>query len=148
MTDPRIERMAGCWELVDATLTLPDGSVQRPWGEPPNGRIICTSAGEFSAHVSKSQRAKFADEWPTPEEKQTAYDDHIAYFGEIMRLDDESSTMISYVRGATNASWIGGEQLRYIEAIDDERFTLRAPTVTLGGLDFVARFVWARSGRR
>jgi hypothetical protein len=147
MTLAQTEALAGCWDLVEATFTTPDGTVVRPWGDSPTGRFILTTAGEFSAHVMRSSRPKFHADQPTPEEKQQAYADCISYFGEILRVDEKDKTLVSFVRGATNANWVGGEQVRYFDVEENDRMTLRTPPLPFGGIEVIGRLVWARRSK-
>ncbi len=144
MVDELIQKLAGCWDLVEAHFMRPDGTKTEPWGPLPTGMFIVTQKGEFSAHVTRTRRNRFASEQPTPEEKQRAYDDCLSYFGQIIRFDAETGTFTSRVIGATNANWVGGEQLRYFDIRDDDHIVLRTPPLALAGVELVGTLVWTR----
>jgi Lipocalin-like domain len=146
MENERICWLAGCWDLVECTFTAGDGTARVPWGAAPIGVLLVTPSGELSAHVGRRDRAPFAGEHPTPDEKQQAYDDYFSYFARIVRVDDEASTFVTAVDGATNPDWIGGEQLRYLEVEDDSTIVLRTPPLALAGSEVVGRLVWRRRG--
>ena len=140
----RIHWLAGCWDLVEGTFTAGDGTVRTPWGASPIGVLIVTPSGELSAHGGRSDRALFAREHPTPDEKQRVYDDYVSYFGRIVRVDDEAGTMVTAVDGATDPGWIGGEQVRYLEIEDHDHIVLRTPPLALAGSEVVGRMAWTR----
>jgi len=146
MENERIRWLAGCWDLVECTFTAADGTVQAPWGTAPVGVLLVTPSGELSAHLGRRDRAPFAGEYPTPGEKQQAYDDSFSYFARIVRVDDEAGTFVSAVDGSTNPDWIGGEQLRYLDIEGDDSIVLRTPPLALAGSDVVGRMVWRRRG--
>jgi hypothetical protein len=141
---PRIDWLAGCWDLAESTFTAHDGTVTTPWGVDPSGVLIVTSCGELSAHGGRRGRAPFAAENPTPDEKQQAYDDYFSYFARIVSVDDEAGTILNAIDGSTNPGWIGTEQLRYLDIIDDDHIVLRTPPLALGGYTVVARMLWRR----
>jgi hypothetical protein len=140
----RIGWLAGCWDLVEVTFTSADGTLRTPWGPAPTGILLVTSSGEFSAHGGRADREHFADEYPTPAEKQKAYDDYFSYFARIVRVDDERGTILLAVDGATDPDWIGSEQLRYLDIEDDDTIALRTDPLALGGAEVVGRMAWKR----
>lgn len=133
MADELIQRLAGCWDLVEAHIMRSDATKIEPWGPSPTGMFIATQKGELSVHGMRTKRNRFASEQPTPEEKQRAYDDCLGYCGQIIRVDSEAGTLTTRVIGATNANWVGGEQLRYYEIRDDDHIVLRTPPLAYAG---------------
>jgi hypothetical protein len=142
--DERIRWLAGCWDLVECTFTAADGTVRTPWGDAPVGVLLVTPAGDLSAHGGRADRAPFEGDHATPAEKQQAYDDYFSYFARIVRVDDDAGTIVSAVEGATDPGWIGTEQLRYLDIIDDDRIVLRTPPLALAGSEVVGRMLWRR----
>jgi len=140
----RIRWLAGCWDLVESTFTDDDGAVRTPWGAAPAGVLLVTPAGELAAHGGRRDRAPFAGEHPTPEEERRAYDDYFSYYGRIVRVDDEAGTFVTAVEGATDPSWIGTEQLRYLDVEDENNIALRTGPLALDGSMVVGRFAWRR----
>jgi hypothetical protein len=140
----RIGWLAGCWDLVECAFTAADGAVRTPWGAAPSGVLLVTPSGELAAHGGRSGRATFAGEHPTSGEKAQAYDDYFSYYGRIVRIDDEAGTFVTAVDGATDPTWIGGEQLRYLDIEDDDTIVLRTPALALAGSSVSGRFVWRR----
>jgi len=137
--------LAGCWDLVEAAFTRPDGTTFEPWGPEPAGTFIVTLRGDFSAHVMRRSRERFASELqPAPDEKQRAYDEYLGYFGEVEKLDAQTGTLTLRVGGAINPNWVGGEQVRHVEVIDDDHIVLRTPPISIGGTELVGKLAWAR----
>ncbi len=62
MTDDLIQKLADCWDLVDAHFTTSESTTIEPWGPSPTGMFVMTRKGEFSAHVMRTKRSKFVSE--------------------------------------------------------------------------------------
>jgi hypothetical protein len=144
----RITWLAGCWDLVESTFTAGDGAVLAPWGAAPIGVLLVTRAGDLSAHGGRRDRAVFAGEQPTPDEKQRVYDDYFSYHGRIVSIDDQAGRLVTMVEGATDPAWIGSEQLRYLDIEDDDSIVLRTPPLVMAGSVVVGRFAWRRRTAR
>jgi hypothetical protein len=144
MSHKRLGFLKGSWDLLEATFTASDGSVHMPWGPSPIGIGLITESGDFSAHVMRAHRDRFASEDPTPTEKQRVYDDYFSYFGRILRFDDVEGTMISQVGGASNPNWTGGEQVRYLDIEDQDHIVFRTPPLAFAGTKLVGRLRWQR----
>ena len=142
----RIGWLAGCWDLVAITFTGADGSLQTPWGPDPIGVLLVTTSGALSAHGGRRDRRPFAGEYPTPDEKQQAYDDYFSYFARIVRIDEEAGTLVSAVDGATDPGWVGTEQLRFLDIEGHDGIVLRTAPLALGGVEVVGRMTWRRRG--
>jgi hypothetical protein len=97
MSEKQLDFLKGTWDLLEATFTTHDGSLQMPWGPSPIGMALISESGDFSAHVMRARRARFVSDHPTPAEKQQAYDDYFSYFGRILRLEDAEGTIVSRV---------------------------------------------------
>ncbi len=65
-------------------------------------------------------------------------------FGEVIRVDSSAGTFTSRVLGATNANWVGGEQLRYFEMRDNDYVVLRTPPLAYAGVELVGTLAWAK----
>lgn len=136
--------LAGSWELLEARFVAPDGSTQMPWGPSPIGMAVFAPSGDFAAHLMRAGRERFASRRPTPDEKRQSYEDYFSYFGRIVRFDDAERRMTSRVLGASNANWVGGEQIRYLEIEDQDHIVFRTPLVPMGGTTVVGRLRWQR----
>ena len=137
------ESMLGVWELVEAKFETSDGNVIEPYGPKPLGLGILTEDGHLSGQLMRAGRSKFAGEMPTPEEKQKAYDDYLAYYGRFS-IDEEKGIMTTVVEGATNANWVGTKQVRYYEFEGDNFVILRTPPLKRSGLELVGTLAWKR----
>ena len=144
MSHKQLGLLKGSWDLLEATFTDPDGSVQMPWGPSPIGIVLIAESGDFSAHVMRAHRDRFVSEHPTAAEKQRVYDDYSSYFGRILRFDDVEGTMISQVGGASNPNWTGGEQVRYLDIEDQDHIVFRTPPLAFAGTELVGRLRWQR----
>jgi Lipocalin-like domain len=147
MSDEKLGFLKGSWDLLEATFTASDGSIQMPWGPSPVGIGLISESGDFSAHVMRAHRDRFAADHPTPAEKHQAYDDYFSYFGRILRFDGAEGIMISRVEGASNPNWIGGEQVRYLDIEDQDHIVFRTPPVSFAGTKLVGRLRWQRRRR-
>jgi len=144
MSNERLRFLNGSWDLLEATFTAPDGSIQMPWGPSPIGIALIAESGDFSAHLMRAERGRFGADHPTPAEKQKAYDDYFSYFGRILRFEDAGATVITRVQGASDPNWIGSEQVRYLDIEDQDHIVLRTPPLSLGGTKVVGRLRWHR----
>lgn len=144
MSQKQLDFLKGAWDLLEATFTARDGSIRMPWGPSPIGMGLITESGDFSAHVMRARRARFASDHPTPAEKQQAYDDYFSYFGRILRLDDAEGAMISRVGGSSNPNWTGGKQVRYLDIEDQDHIVFRTPPILFAGTEVVGRLRWQR----
>jgi hypothetical protein len=144
MSDKQLRFLKGSWELLEATFSAADGSVQMPWGPSPIGIGLIMDSGDFSAHVMRAHRDRFASDHPTPTEKHQAYDDYFSYFGRILRFDEAEGTMISRVGGASNPNWTGDEQVRYLDIEDQDHIVFRTPPLSFAGSKLVGRLRWQR----
>ena len=105
---------------------------------------LINESGDFSAHVMRAHRDRFASDHPTSVEKQQAYDDYFSYFGRILGIDEAEGTMISRVDGAINPNWTGGTQVRYLDIEDQDHIVFRTSPLTFGGTKLVGRLRWQR----
>jgi hypothetical protein len=143
MTKAIKDRVVGVWELAEAKIETPDGKVIELFGPSPLGLGIITENGYVSAQIMRAGRTKFTRDMPTQEEKQQAYDDYLAYYGRFS-IDEEKGIMTTLVEGATNANWLGDEQVRYYEFKGDNYVILRTPPFNRAGLELVGTLAWKR----
>jgi hypothetical protein len=140
------KKMTGTWDVVEAKFETTDGNIIEPWGPSPIGMGIFTDEGYFSAQFMRSGRAKFAGEFPIPEEKQQTYDDYLAFYGRYS-VDEEKGTVSIFIEGSTNANWIGEEQVRYCEIKDNNHVILRTPPLKYFGLEYIGTLAWKQRGQ-
>ena len=107
--------LIGSWDLVTLENRAADGTVHKPFGEHPVGRITYTSDGFMSAQIMHETRTAFATAelyGGSSTEKATAYDGYIAYYG-TFALDPVQHTLTHHVAGSLFPNWVGGEQVRF-----------------------------------
>lgn len=137
----------GSWDLVAVENRASDGSVTRPFGDAPRGRITYTPDGFLSAHVMRDARPAFAGGATlyggTPTEKAAAYDSYIAYYGRYA-VDAAAATVTHRIEGSLFPNWSGTAQTRHF-AFDGDTLTLRSPPFESGGKTIEVHVVWQRA---
>lgn len=137
--------LVGSWDLVRLENHASDGSVTRPFGDSPVGRITYTADGQMSAHIMRAGRQPFAagDLYGGSDtEKLAAYDGYVAYYGSFS-LDSTQHVVTHHVRGSLFPNWVGGEQQRFYSIVGDE-LTLSTRPFTAHGQEVTAHVLWRR----
>lgn len=138
--------LAGSWDLVSVENRGTDGSVVRPFGDAPQGRITYTADGYLSAHVMRAARAAFAGATlygGSAEEKSTAYDSYIAYYGSYV-VDPQAGTVTHRIEGSLFPNWSGSAQTRFYTLAADT-LTLSTPPFDAQGKQITVHVVWRRA---
>ena len=136
------ERFAGVWRLISFERILPDGTVERPYGPDPVGRLIYDLEGRMAGQLMRRGRPCFppgANEAELAGEIRAAFNGYIAYFGRY-RVDAERRVVIHNVEASLYPNWVGGEQEREYEFAGN-RLTLTARSGKPGARR-VSRLVW------
>ena len=131
------KRLIGAWKLLTFEVSV-DGNVLHPYGEHPIGRLTYDKAGRMSAHVMKPGRKSsisdpIAVTSASCDELRQIADGYVGYYG-TFSLDEGSKTVIHHVESCTLPAWVGTDQTRHYEFIDDH-LALRAGS---------GRAVWGR----
>lgn len=131
------KRLIGAWKLVSFEVSV-DGSVLRPYGEHPIGRLTYDEAGRMSAHVMRPGRESSVHDpgavaTANYEELRQIADGYVGYCG-TFTLDEESDTVIHQVESCTLPAWVGTDQRRQYEFVG-AHLVLRAGS---------AKVVWER----
>lgn len=135
----------GAWKLLSFEVRNSNGEVTHPFGEDPDGSIIYTESGRFSAQLFRPGRPEFASgdqTQGTDEEIKANYEGFISYFGSY-ELDPANSFVIHHVEGSLFPNWQGQPQKRFLE-LQGSRLTLSTPPTVWGGGEIVAVLVWER----
>ncbi|MGE3773833.1 MAG: lipocalin-like domain-containing protein [Gammaproteobacteria bacterium] len=144
--DPRAP-FVGSWDLVSVENRASDGSVTRPFGAAPRGRITYTPEGFLSAHVMRAARPAFAGEASlyggSAAEKAAAYDGYIAYYGRYA-VDAAAGTVMHRIEGSLFPNWSGSAQTRHY-AFAGDTLTLSSPPFEAGGKTIAVHVVWRRA---
>ncbi len=121
--------LIGAWRLQDCVLTYPDGKVQRPYGDNPNGVIMYTPDGWMSCHMQGGRKGE-----AKPEDAPLLI--YTGYFGPYT-MQDDGKTVVHHVKGSSEAM-VAGDQVRNY-AFNGNELTLSAE---MAGIKAVLR--WAR----
>ncbi len=143
--DPAQKQLVGSWDLVSLENRGVDGKIYHPFGEHPVGRITYTEDGVMSAQIMHGERAVFetGDLYAgTPDEKAGAYDSYIAYYG-TFKVDPAARTVSHHVTASLFPNWVGGDQVRFFELVDDKLILSTKPFDT-HGTQVTAYVVWQR----
>jgi Lipocalin-like domain len=135
--------LLGSWDLVSLENRGEDGSVHRPFGEHPVGRLTYTADGLMSAQIMHGERAKFktaALYGGTPEEKVAAYDGYIAYYGSFV-IDTATRMLTHHVTASLFPNWLGGDQVRFYE-LNGDTLTLTSKSFAAHGTQVTPHVVW------
>jgi len=138
--------LVGSWDLVAVENRGADGSVERPFGDRPQGRITYTADGFLSAHVMRADRPPFATGGlysGTQAEKAAAYDSYIAYYGSYT-VDATARTVTHGLAGSLFPNWSGTGQTRHY-ALDGDVLTLSTPPMERDGKPITVHVVWRRA---
>ncbi len=136
--------LIGTWKFVSMVLRTESGKTLYPYGERLFGILIYTPGGYMSALLMDPDRKKFASDDlknGTPEEIKQAYEKFDAYCG-VYTLDRQKGTVTHHVEGAKFPNWVGTDQVRHFELIDDTlyiRATLKAKGEGWQGLAALVR---------
>lgn len=132
----------GSWTLLSYEMRLSSGTVEKPLGEHPRGRILYLKNGQMSAQVTGSEFHSLANEDPrdaTPDEAGRAWRNYIGYWG-TYAVDAAAGVVIHTVEGAWFPNWVGQQQVRKYRLAGDQ-LTLEASTPA-----WRATLVWRRIG--
>jgi hypothetical protein len=140
------EQFQGAWRLKSAEYrTLQGAPVDSPWGGQPTGIIMYDNAGNMSAQLGRSERARFAGNDSlrgSPEEIKAAFESYVAYWGRY-EVDASAGTVTHRVSQSLFPNWTGGQQVRYFK-FEDGRLILSTPPFRRGGVEVKGVLVWER----
>jgi hypothetical protein len=117
--------------------------VSYPYGQDATGYLLYSGEGYMSVSVMQARRTNFAslDDLQAPaEEKLAAFATYGSYSG---RYEVRGQTVIHHVELSLFPNWSGREQERFFEFSED-RLTLSAPPMQIGGVDQKLVAVWKR----
>ncbi|MFT3745690.1 MAG: lipocalin-like domain-containing protein [Pyrinomonadaceae bacterium] len=137
------KQVIGTWHLVSVTFTSKDGVVSQPYGESPQGILIFTGDGEYSAAIMRVGRPKFASgdkSKGTPEENKAFTTGTNSHFGKYV-LDAAKMTVTYKVASASFPNWESTDQTSNI-ILKDDLLISNTTSTTSGGKGEV---VWKRS---
>jgi lipocalin-like protein len=133
--------LVGTWRL----LSFADHtSTTYPLGERVIGRITYEPSGHMAVQMTGVDRPRLSSSDLAalgPDEYRDAFLSYLAYFG---RYTVQEGAVVHHVEGASNANWVGTDQVRYVE-LAGNRLTLRSQPVRLAdGREVVLVAVWEK----
>jgi hypothetical protein len=136
--------LVGTWGLTSVEIRYSDGEVRYPYGKYPQGYLMYTDDGFMSAVITEQERLPFTGDdifGGTIEEQAKAARTYLSYCGPYTVDGDE---VVHHVDISLFPNWMGQEQLRYIESINDDQLVLRAMPLLLGGKRGTSYLIWHR----
>jgi Protein of unknown function (DUF2938)/Lipocalin-like domain len=114
-TVPGEADIAGVWRLVQASTTLPDGTVEYPYGNPAAGLFVYTPGGHLSLHLHGNPPPPAFDKQPDDAELGAVARSYIGYYGR-WTLDDGRLT--HRIEGAMYPNQVGQAAERPVSLCD------------------------------
>lgn len=140
------QTFAGTWRLEDAYAETASGRQPFPLGDGAHGFIMYDAHGHMSAQLMRAERERLSssnlDDVPLQEFKD-AYLGYTAYYG-TYTLNLIENTVTHHVEGSLAASWVGGDQLRYFDFVDDTLVLKTPPMRTADGTKVINTLVWRK----
>jgi hypothetical protein len=99
---PATKRLLGAWKLISYELRLASGTVLKPFGEAPIGRILYQANGQMSAQLMTPAATPFDSSDPlkaTTNEAMTAWRNYIGYWGRYS-VDTTAGTVTHHIEGS------------------------------------------------
>jgi hypothetical protein len=140
-----LTKLTGVWSLMKSEFRTARGSVLYPLGEDAVGQAIFTESGYMSGQLMRQNRSDFASDnqaLGTPEEIQEAFLGYVAYYGRC-EVDVGKQTLTTRVEGSMYPNWVGGEQVRFYEFVD-EQLVLRTQPIAIGDDEITGVLTWRR----
>ncbi len=142
---PRLAALLpGVWRL--RSLETRDGAtVERPFGNAPEGWLVYTADGFVSVHMGRPDRPAFASGdilRGSPEEQAAAVGGYAGYMG---RWELDGARVRHHVTFSFFPNWNGTVQERHVELLRDVLRLTTEPHVIEGRVR-VATLTWERAG--
>lgn len=137
--EPLNSRILGSWRLVSVYDQFTDGTRRDTWGADPQGLIVFTPEGLFSAIIVAGQRAARAGAVPSEPVGPA-----VAYYG-AYRIDEATSTFSTQVQQSTFPPWIGRTLDRTVVELTARSLkVVAAPIRDPSGREFVPHLEFIR----
>jgi hypothetical protein len=132
--------LIGAWKLVSCLMEDVETKERKPlWGDRPNGCIIVTKEGQWTAiQTAEGRKAPKTDE-----DRAAAFRSMLAYSG---KYRTEGNKIIINVDIAWDETWTGSEQVRYYRFDGDKLYIESAPQpfANFGGKTMRGILIWMR----
>ena len=137
--------LVGTWNLVSYRVAKSDGTTTVPMGTDPVGRLIYDARGGMFVEIMRKERPRSMAAIPpqlTPDEKKSAFDGYIAYFG-TYTLDETEHTVTHRVEASLFQNWVGTDQKRAY-SITGEGLMLTDNVKLPDGTGLAVEILWKR----
>jgi hypothetical protein len=128
------DHILGTWILVSHEAVRADGSKFLPYGPNPQGVAVFDTGGRFIITVMRSDRAKYASDFPTQgtaEENEATAQGTMTYFG-TYSVNETDRTIAIHIEASSFPNWNGAHQKRGFQ-IGGEKLILTARALATGG---------------
>jgi hypothetical protein len=135
----------GAWKLLSYELRGSDGSVQRPLGMHPAGRLMYDASGRMMGQCVDPDRSNFAHNnhnRGSLDEIKAAFIGCVAYYG-VYVVDEAQGTVTHKVQGSLFPNWTGTDQVRRFR-FEGNRLILSTPPIKTAGREITGMLVWER----
>lgn len=116
--------LVGSWKLVSVYDQFDDGSKRSTWGADPQGLVVFTREGLFSATIVDGARTGKPGTVPTDPVGPA-----IAYFGSYI-VDEGARTFVTKVWQSTFPQWQGVALQRTVEELNVDRLKVVAAPIS------------------
>lgn len=144
--------LLGAWEMLSFEGRSEKGSVFRPFGDRPTGKLIYTESGDMTVVMSKATRPPLkqlskADLLERTDAILTSVlEDFNAYSG-TFTFDEATQTVVHRYTAAYFHEWVGTTQERYAELREPDVLVLKTEKMVLefkGEKDWWFEVAWRR----
>lgn len=144
------DTLIGTWELVDYSMTSPEGEIHYPLGPEAQGLIMYTADGFMSAQLMTPDRRLFRSpsvHGGEVDELSAAASGYLAYSGPY-RVDEDRQLVYHVVTMSLYPNWVGSDRTRHIRFDDENSLTLSSQPQSFRGTTWDPSVVWRRAATR
>ena len=103
------QSVAGVWRIVEASTTMPDGTVEHPYGKPAAGLFVYTPGGHLSLHLHKNPPGEKFTQRPSDSELGAVARGYIGYYG---TWSTSGNLVVHHIEGAMSPNRFGQDAER------------------------------------
>lgn len=136
-------QVAGAYRLAKWTARSAHGTVAYPFGDGPTGSLVYTPGGRMAVMLAAGDRTNLSTDdivGGSEHEQAAAFSSFMAYSGEYVVDGD---VVIHRITMSMFPNWVGVEQIRQMELLNDE-LVLRSQPFEIDGEMVVNELRWAR----
>lgn len=138
-----MQTVVGNWFLVEWIATV-DATLVRPFGGVAEGFLTYTADGRMWAALQRSDRSRLGTGTlaaASADQRAAVAAGYLAYGG---RYTVDGDRVIHHVETSLFPDWIGDDQVRIVEWVEDDLVLSTPPEATVGGRLVVNRLRWRR----